>query len=146
MHNPPLTQKRILLAFAIAVVADIIQFPITAAEGTGFLAIPGELADFLVDCVVMGATTLLLGFHWMLLPTLFLEIIPGLDLLPTWTACVAYVLWLRKKEGRQSATLSRVIDIREGEVVSTPTAARLTQTPPPLASATIPRQTQPPLE
>ena|SRR5215471_1665847 len=148
MDKPRLNRKRIILAFAVAVTADIIQFPITAGEATGFLAIPGELADFLVDCVVMGATTMLLGFHWMLLPTLLVEVIPGLDLLPTWTACVAYVLWLRKKEARQPQPLSPVIDIRDVEVVSTPSTAGLTQTPPspPPTSAATPTPTPPPLE
>ena len=140
MDKPPLTRNRIILAFAIAVIADIIQLPITAGEATGFFAMPGELADFLVDCVVMGATTMLLGFHWMLLPTLFVEIIPGLDLLPTWTACVAYVVWLRKKEHIQRQPLSPVIDVCEVEVVSTPAAEKLTQPPPapPPTSASIP--------
>jgi len=148
MDKPPLTRNRIILAFAIAVIADIIQLPITAGEATGFFAIPGELADFLVDCVVLGATTMLLGFHWMLLPTLFVEIIPGLDLLPTWTACVAYVLWLRKKEQTQPQPPSPVIDIPEVEVVKTTPAARLTQLPPspPPVHAAIPAQTLPPPE
>jgi hypothetical protein len=148
MDRPLLNRKRIILAFAIAVTADIIQFPITAGEATGFLAIPGELADFLVDCVVMGATTMLLGFHWMLLPTLFVEVIPGLDLLPTWTACVAYVIWLRKKEGRQSQPPSPVIDIHEVEVVSMPTTTGFAQRPPSSspASAATPAQRPPSLE
>ena len=97
MDKPPLKRSRIILAFAIAAIPDIIQFPITVGEATGVFSIPGELADFLVDGVVMVATTMLLGFHWMLLPTLFVEVIPGLDLLPTWTACVAYVVWQRRK-------------------------------------------------
>jgi len=148
MDKPPLTRNRIILAFAIAVIADIIQFPITAGEATGFFSIPSELADFLVDCVVMVATTKLLGFHWVLLPTLFVEVIPGLDLLPTWTACVAYVLWRRKKEQTQPQPLSPVIDVREVEVVSTSPAARLTQPlPSPLsARAGIPAQPPPPPE
>jgi hypothetical protein len=131
MDKPALTRNRIILAFAIAVIADIIQFPIVAVEATGVFSIPGELADFLVDCVVMVATTMLLGFHWMLLPTLFMEVIPGLDLLPTWTACVAYVVWRRKKEQTQRQPLSPVIDIREVEVVSMPPAAKVMQPPPP---------------
>jgi hypothetical protein len=140
MDKPALTRNRIILAFAIGVIADMIQFPIIAFEATGIFSIPGELADFLVDCLVMAATTMLLGFHWMLLPTLFAEVIPGLDLLPTWTACVAYVVWRRKKEKTEREPLSRVIDIRGVEVVSTPPATRLTQPPPspPPARGAIP--------
>ena len=33
----------------------------------------------------------LLGWHWAFLPTLLAELVPGFDLLPTWTAAVFYV-------------------------------------------------------
>ena len=42
----------------------------------------------------------LVGFHWALLPALALELIPFVDLAPTWVACVAYVIAQRKREGR----------------------------------------------
>jgi len=101
MDKPRLTQTRIILAFVIAGIADLVQFPITAATTTGLFSIPGELADFLVDCIVMVVTTRLVGFHWVLLPSFVLELIPGPDLLPTWTGSVAYVVWRRKKERAQ---------------------------------------------
>jgi len=98
MAKPKLTRNRIILAFAIAIITDAIQISMTPAIFTGILAIPGEIADFVIDCVVMVAMTLLLGFHWMFLPSMLVELTPGLDLLPTWTGCVAYVVWRRKKE------------------------------------------------
>jgi len=106
-----------MLAFAIAGVADLLQFPITAATATGLFSIPGELADFVVDCAVMVATTLLLGFHWVFLPSLVLEAIPGPDLLPTWTACVAYVVWRRRKEQAQAPSLRPVADVQEVQTI-----------------------------
>lgn len=120
MRKPALTRRQIILAFAVALIADLIQFPIITIQATGIFSLPGELADFLVDCVVMIATTTLLGFHWMLLPTLFAEVIPGLDLLPTWTACVAYVVWRRKKDQFQPHPPGPVIDIHEVEVSTPP--------------------------
>ena len=116
MGKPLLTRRRIILAFAIAGIGDVLQLPITAGEATGVFAIPGELADFVVDCIVMVATSRLLGFHWMLLPTVFLEIIPGVDLLPTWTACVAYVVWRRKKDQVERHPRTDVIDVSEVKV------------------------------
>lgn len=98
MEKPKLSQRRIICAFAVAIMADAIQFPATAATVTGVFAIPSETLDVLLDCVVMVITSLLIGFHWMLLPTVFIEAIPGLDLLPTWTACVALVVRQRSKE------------------------------------------------
>jgi len=97
MPKPKLTRNRILLAYAIAVIADLLEFPIAAAEATVLGAPVGGFAAFVLDCAVMGAMTMLLGFHWMFLPTFGLEAIPGLDLLPTWVGCVAFVVWQRKK-------------------------------------------------
>jgi len=117
MDKPELTQGRIIGAFAIAIIADLIQFPITAVEATGLFTIPGELADFVVDCFVMGATTVLLGFHWMLLPSLLVEIVPGLDLIPTWTGCVAFVVWQRKKQQAQPSPLRAAVDVQEMKTI-----------------------------
>jgi hypothetical protein len=117
MDKPELTQSRIIGAFVIAIIADLIQFPITAVEATGLFTIPGELADFVVDCFVMGATTVLLGFHWMLLPSLLVEVVPGLDLIPTWTGCVAFVVWQRKKQQAQPPPLRSAVDVQEMETI-----------------------------
>jgi len=73
MKKPKLTQTRIKLAYAIAIIADTGKFPIFAVEATGFLAIPGAAADFAMDCFVATAATVLLGFDWALLPSLFAE-------------------------------------------------------------------------
>jgi hypothetical protein len=136
MNKPELTTVRIILAFAIAVIADMIQFPIAAVTATGILAVPAEIADFFIDCFVMVAASLLIGFHWVLLPSLFVELIPGLDLFPTWTGCVAFVVWQRKKKQAQPATLCPVLNIKEAQVVSEP----------PLARSSIPPQLPPPIE
>jgi hypothetical protein len=117
MDKPKLTRDKVILAFAIAGVADLVQIPITAATTTGLLSIPGELADFLVDCVVMIVTTRLLGFHWVLLPSFLLELIPGPDLLPTWTASVAYVVWRRKKERAQPPSIRPAV-VQEAPLIS----------------------------
>jgi len=109
MKTPKLTKQKIALAFAVAVIADAIQFPITAATATGVLAVPAEGADFALDCVVMVITSALLGFHWLFLPSLVFKIIPGFDLLPTWTGCVAYVVWRRRK----NETAQPIVDVVE---------------------------------
>lgn len=96
MSKPKLTRTRIILAFAVSVIADALQFPINAVSATGLLALPGEAADMVLDVVVMIITSALLGFHWALLPTFVLEAVPGLSLIPTWTGCVAFVVWRRK--------------------------------------------------
>jgi hypothetical protein len=117
MEKPKLTRNRIMAAYAIAVIADVLELPITAVEITVAGAPSGELAAFFLDCIVMGAMTKLLGFHWMFLPSFCVEVIPGLDLLPTWVACVAFVVWQRKKERTSQPP---VVDIREAEIVHEP--------------------------
>jgi len=54
-------------------------------------------------------TSSLLGFHWILLPSFVFEAIPGFDLFPTWTGCVAYVVWRRKKQ----QTAPPIVDVVE---------------------------------
>ena len=105
MNKPNLTRTRILLAFAVSVIADVLQFPINATSATGLFAIPGEVADLAVDTVVMIVMSALLGFHWSFLPSFILEAVPGLDLIPTWTGCVAFVVWRRRKAEACAASI-----------------------------------------
>ena len=48
----------------------------------------------------MLLTMRILGFHILLLPTFVVELVPLVDDFPTWTACVAAVIALRKREQR----------------------------------------------
>jgi len=87
-----LTQTRIVAALAVAVFADALQF---------FLGPAGWVfGDQILDVITMFATSRLIGFHWLLLPTFVIEFIPAVDDLPTWTACVVAVIALRKREQR----------------------------------------------
>jgi hypothetical protein len=104
---PKLTRKRIWFAFAVAAITDAVQFSL-GPVGWFFV-------DEGLDTVAMVLTAAALGFHVLLLPTFILEMIPGPDMLPTWTACTAAVVVRRKKA--QSATSPmiaappRIIDV-----------------------------------
>jgi hypothetical protein len=100
VNKPRLTRTRIALAFAVSVVADVLEFPINAGTATGIFAIPAEAIDLALDTVVMVIMSVLLGFHWSFLPSFLLETVPGLDLIPTWTGCVGFVVWQRRREDR----------------------------------------------
>jgi hypothetical protein len=89
---PLLTRRRIALAFLVAVVADGAQ----VALMSGLLL--GEIAGDVIDVLTMVVTTLLIGFHPLLLPTFILELIPVVGMLPTWTGCVGAVVLLRKRQ------------------------------------------------
>ena len=90
---PALTRWRIWLAFVVAVVADGLQL---LSGPIGWLVF-----DEVIDLLAMGLSCWLLGFHPLLLPTLVLEIIPVVDMLPTWTGCVVVVVALRKRQQRE---------------------------------------------
>ena len=74
-------------ALMLAMGADALQialFPLFAEGGVSPL-------DTLLDVGVGFTLVRLLGWHWAFLPSLMAEVIPGMDLFPTWTAAVLYV-------------------------------------------------------
>src|SRR5215471_1271609 len=87
-----LTPSRIKAAYAVAIATDVLQLAL-GPLGWAF-------TDQILDVVALVATTLLLGFHPLLLPTFVLELVPIVDVLPTWTGCVALVVALRRKDYR----------------------------------------------
>ena len=54
--------------------------------------VPGALSPWndVLDVVVGLILLRLIGWHWALLPAFVGELIPGLDLVPTWTASVLF--------------------------------------------------------
>lgn len=91
---PRLTRPRIWTAYTVAVAADALQFALGPIGWT--------FADEGIDVVAAAVTWYVLGFHPLLLPTFVVEFLPLVDMLPTWTACVAMVIALRKRA--QAAT------------------------------------------
>jgi len=100
---PPLTRNRVRLAYAIAVSADALQW---------LLGPPGFLfADEILDVAVMALISATIGFHPLLLPTFALEFLPVVDLVPTWTGCVALVVALRKRPQPEPPAPGPFIDV-----------------------------------
>jgi hypothetical protein len=91
-RTPKLTRTRIILTLALAVFADGLQL-LLGALGWVFV-------DQTIDCVAMVLVSWVIGFHILLLPTFVIELVPVLEDLPTWTACTAAVIALRKREQR----------------------------------------------
>ena len=79
-----LTPRRVLVARVLAVVADAMQLGLLPMFVGGALS---PINDAL-DVLVAGAMLLLVGWHWAFLPAFLSELIPGFDLVPTWTAAV----------------------------------------------------------
>jgi hypothetical protein len=77
-------RARVRLARLIAVGADALQLFLFPLFGEGFASPVNDA----LDVAVGGLLVWLVGFHWVLLPSLAAELVPGLDLAPTWTASV----------------------------------------------------------
>ena len=95
---PKLTRNRIRFAYVVALGADILQIAL-GPLGWAFI-------DEIIDVIAALGTIAALGFHPLLLPTFAIEFLPVVDLLPTWTGCVAWLVWLRKKQ--QAGTAVRL--------------------------------------
>jgi hypothetical protein len=76
-----ISKKRLLLAFVIAALSD----------GICFFATPIPPIVWAVDLLTATALFLILGWHWLLLPGLIMEAIPGIGMIPIWLLVVAAI-------------------------------------------------------
>ncbi len=76
------TRKR--WALAVAAASDIAQWFVLPATIEGGVS-PVEVG---IDAATAIAILIVVGFHWRLAIALIAELVPGLDLAPTWTAVV----------------------------------------------------------
>lgn len=76
------------VAFTIAFGVDALQLLVFPLFGMGAKN-PMVIGLDLVTAFVMWR---LLGWHWAFLPTFVAELLPFVDLFPTWTLAVAFVM------------------------------------------------------
>ncbi len=79
--DPLVTPRRIWTARGLAVLVDLLQFALLPAELTP--------VNNVVDVATGIAMYFLVGWHWAFLPTFVVEMVPFVDLVPTWTLAVA---------------------------------------------------------
>jgi hypothetical protein len=77
---PPLTPRRIWIARALAVLVDLAQVALLPAELTPL--------NNAIDVVTAAVMVALVGWHWAFLPTFLVELVPFVDLVPSWTLAV----------------------------------------------------------
>lgn len=94
LRVPLVTPRRVAIAFAVAAAADVIQW---IFAGTTLVPV---WFDDAVDLVAMVGLWRLLGFHFLLLPAFLAEVVPVVELLPTWLLTVAYIARIRSREQR----------------------------------------------
>jgi hypothetical protein len=93
--NRVVTREQIRSAWVIAIVADLVQLAVFPAVIAG-AASPFEAPlDILVGALLIWR----LGWHWAFLPTFIAELLPGFDLVPTWTVAV----WVATRGMRRPA-------------------------------------------
>ncbi|MDP2875357.1 MAG: hypothetical protein Q8O00_04175 [Holophaga sp.] len=88
---------RLRAAWIIAIAVDALQlglFPITGTLSTW--------VDNPLDLAAMSVVWYLVGWHWALLPTFVVELVPFVELVPTWTLA----LWLISR--RQKAQINTI--------------------------------------
>jgi hypothetical protein len=98
MDTLPETVRRLgvpRLAWIVALATDAVQLAILPLFGAGWLSPANDALDVVVAVMLVR----LLGWHPALLPTLVAELLPGVDLVPTWTAAVALIAWTRRDRG-----------------------------------------------
>jgi hypothetical protein len=79
----------------VAAVADVLQLALLPAFGGGIFS----AFDVVLDVAVGILLTVLLGWHLAFLPTFIVELVPGVDLVPTWLAAV----WIATRGRREDA-------------------------------------------
>jgi len=93
-------------ALAIAILADALQivfFPMFVEGAFSPL-------DDLLDIAVAWMLIHLLGWHWAFLPSFVAKVVPGLDLVPTWT--MAVLVATRKSPRKQPKIEPPIIEGR----------------------------------
>ena len=78
---------RIKAAFAIAVIADLLQMAVFPL----FIEGAASPADDVLDLGVAGVLSYLVGWHWEFLPSFMGKLVPGVDFVPLWTLAVVNV-------------------------------------------------------
>jgi hypothetical protein len=84
---PAVSKKRRAIALAVAFAADLVQLVLWPAFAGG----AASPFDDALDVAVAAVLCLLLGASPRLALAFVLELVPGADLFPTWTAVVASV-------------------------------------------------------
>lgn len=79
---PALTSRRMWIARVLAVAVDLAQYALLPAELTP--------VNNVVDVATALAMVGLVGWHWAFLPTFLAELVPFVDLVPTWTLAVMF--------------------------------------------------------
>ena len=77
-------RSRVWVARALAIAADALQIVFLPLFGEGFASPVKDALDVLVGLTLVW----LVGWHWAFVPSFAAELVPGLDIFPSWTTAV----------------------------------------------------------
>ena len=80
--KPAITRRQKNAALAVAGAIDLLQVVLLPLLGLGYVL------DDVLDAIAAIALVAICGFKWQFVLAFLLELVPPLDLLPTWTAVV----------------------------------------------------------
>jgi len=80
----PRATSRVWMARVLAVAADAVQLLFLPLFGEGFASPLNDALDVFVGFTLVW----LVGWHWAFLPSFAAELVPGLDVFPSWTMAV----------------------------------------------------------
>jgi hypothetical protein len=126
-----MTRRRVAFVMIVAVVADALQFWLGPLGWIGAVQV--------IDVATMIITTLVIGFHILLLPTFLVEFFPVVSAIPTWTGCVIAVLALRGKQQKDDGFEHSVSELPPpGPQASLPQPPIISSVPPGAKSGSPP--------
>jgi hypothetical protein len=79
---PLVTPRRVMAARVLAILVDLAQWALLPAALTPL--------NNAIDVVTGFVMIWLVGWHWAFLPTFLAEMVPFVDLVPTWTLAVMF--------------------------------------------------------
>jgi hypothetical protein len=102
--DAPPSRARVRAARLLAVAADALQLFLFPLFGEGFASPVNDVLDMGMALALVR----LVGFHWVFLPGLVAEAVPGLDLAPTWTAAVLFATAGSGAPGTRAGRVARI--------------------------------------
>ena len=123
-------------AWIVAGVADLVQLVAFPFFGPGAFSPINDALDVVVSIVLVK----LLGWHFVLLPALATELVPVVDLAPTWTLSVGVVALSRRGSAGAPAATSTPSTPSPGPAAPSGSHAEVVEVTPPA----LPGPTEPP--
>ena len=124
---PKPVRKVPIAAWLVAAAADLIQFVALPFFGEGIYSPLNTALDVLVSIVLVK----LLGWHLVLLPTLAAELLPVVDLAPTWTLSVGVVAFSRRNAAGTAAPTAAPSATPQRPTAQSGSHAEVVESPPP---------------